>query len=98
MNTETQPTVIGSYDDLAHRTSPIGAIVLFAGADAPEGWLVCDGREILQKDYQALFKCIGTKWGKLSHSPFNQREDTISFLLPKVQSPALNLHYIIHAK
>ena len=97
MDMETQKMVVGAYHDLTTQASPIGSIVLFAGHAAPEGWLVCDGQMITQEEYPALFKSIGTKWGKLSHSPFDGG-DAVSFVLPEVRSPAPNLHYIIHAK
>jgi len=34
------------------------------GSDVePEGWLECDGREVLRADYPELFEAIGIKWG-----------------------------------
>lgn len=40
-----------------------GAIVPFAGADAPAGWLLCDGSEISRINYSKLFDVIGTAYG-----------------------------------
>lgn len=42
---------------------PIGAILDFAGANAPDGWLICDGRLISRTTYSALFNVLGTYWG-----------------------------------
>lgn len=42
---------------------PVGAILDFAGANAPEGWLICDGRLVSRTTYAALFSVIGTYWG-----------------------------------
>lgn len=40
-----------------------GAIVPFAGADAPAGWLLCDGSEVSRVNYSKLFDVIGTAYG-----------------------------------
>lgn len=42
---------------------PAGAISAYAGAAAPEGWLLCDGRAVNRSDYPALFAAIGTAYG-----------------------------------
>lgn len=42
---------------------PIGAVIDFAGAQAPTGWLLCYGQEISRGDYPDLFDVIGTTWG-----------------------------------
>ena len=42
---------------------PTGMVAPFAGADAPEGWLPCDGREVSRTDYAALFAVLGTVHG-----------------------------------
>jgi microcystin-dependent protein len=38
---------------------PIGTIVPFAGDQAPSGWLLCNGRQILIADYLNLYNVIG---------------------------------------
>ncbi len=42
---------------------PAGAIVPYAGAAAPAGWLLCHGQEVPRADYPALFAAIGTAYG-----------------------------------
>ena len=46
-------------------TIPTGAIMDFAGADAPDGWLLCAGQEVSRDTYSALFTALGsgTIWG-----------------------------------
>lgn len=40
-----------------------GGVVAFAGADAPEGWLLCNGAAVSREDYKNLFDVIGTTYG-----------------------------------
>ena len=51
-------------------SSPVGTVIAFAGgrnkdgkSNIPEGWLLCDGREISRSEYAALYNVIGTDWG-----------------------------------
>jgi len=43
-------------------TVPIGSIITFAGSNAPSGYLLCDGAEILRSDYPELFSIIGNTY------------------------------------
>ncbi len=43
--------------------TPIGAVSIFAGTVAPEGWLLCDGSAISRSTYSDLFNVIGTTYG-----------------------------------
>lgn len=43
--------------------SPTGAVMMFAAALAPTGWLLCDGSAISRTTYSALFTAIGTTYG-----------------------------------
>jgi microcystin-dependent protein len=56
-------TVAGRIADASGYVAPVGAIMLFAGATAPTGWLICDGRNLNRSDYPDLFAAIGTTWG-----------------------------------
>lgn len=42
---------------------PIGALLAFAGATAPDGWLLCAGQDVSRVTYGALFAVIGTTYG-----------------------------------
>ena len=44
--------------------APTGSVISFAGLNAPDGWLMCDGSSISRTDYEALFQAIGTSWGE----------------------------------
>lgn len=53
-------------------------MVDYAGADAPDGWLLCYGQEISREDpYDRLFETIGTTYGA--------GNGTSSFLLPDLR-------------
>lgn len=42
---------------------PIGAVVPYAGASAPAGYLLCDGSAVSRTTYAALFAIVGTAFG-----------------------------------
>lgn len=42
---------------------PTGALMLWAAATAPDGWLLCNGGAYSRSSYSALFTAIGTTWG-----------------------------------
>jgi len=50
-------------DEFLGYAMPVGAIIDFAGPQAPPGWLICDGRLVSRITYSALFAIIGTYWG-----------------------------------
>lgn len=62
-------TVGGTFaatGDVTHHGQPIvpvGAIMDFAGASAPNGWLFCYGQAIARTTYSALFAALGTTYG-----------------------------------
>ena len=45
------------------NVTPPGVIVAYAGENAPEGWLLCDGTERSRTGYASLFAAIGTIHG-----------------------------------
>ena len=55
------------YSEVAHNAAatPAGNIAPFAGTaeNIPEGWLLCDGRELSRSEYQKLYDAIGVAWG-----------------------------------
>lgn len=44
-------------------TLPIGSIMPYPKATAPENWLICDGSAVSRTDYSELFSAIGTTFG-----------------------------------
>lgn len=52
---------------------PAGAIQAFAMATPPTGWLLCDGSEVSQTTYAALFSAISTTWDTC-YSPLTQAQ------------------------
>lgn len=45
-------------------TLPVGSIMPYPKATAPENWLTCDGSAISRTDYSELFNAIGTTFGE----------------------------------
>lgn len=45
---------------------PIGAMMPFAGANAPEGYLLCDGSEVERTKFPDLYDVIGNTYGSTS--------------------------------
>lgn len=43
--------------------NPVGTISPFAGATAPDGWLLCQGQELSRNTYQRLYDVIGDSFG-----------------------------------
>ena len=56
---------------------PSGAVIPFAGSTAPQGYLLCDGREVSRTDYPYLFDAIGTTYG--------EGDGSTTFNLPNLQ-------------
>ena len=52
-----------NFDKIDMASSVTGAIQLFAGSSAPNGWLICNGQAISRTTYAALFAVIGTTYG-----------------------------------
>lgn len=51
---------------VADLAVPIGAIIPFAGANAPTGYLLCDGSEVERTKYPDLYDIIGNLYGVAS--------------------------------
>lgn len=47
----------------ASQLVPPGAIMSYGGANAPTGWLLCDGAAVSRTVYANLFSAIGTSFG-----------------------------------
>lgn len=59
----TSATDVATRADVASTGVPVGSLLAFAGATAPTGYLLCDGRVISRTTYAALFAVIGTSYG-----------------------------------
>jgi len=60
---------------------PTGSIMIYGGASAPLGWLLCSGLTASQRIYAGLYAVIGTTFGPTT---------TTDFTLPSLgQLPAL---------
>ena len=55
--------VNGRIMDQTGYVMPVGTVVPYFGATAPQGWLLCDGAEISRTAYADLFAAIGTSCG-----------------------------------
>ncbi|MCE3239210.1 MAG: 19, gp19 [Gammaproteobacteria bacterium] len=49
---------------------PTGSIMAFAGAVAPQGWLLCDGKQESSLEYPELYRVIGEKYAPEDEKPF----------------------------
>lgn len=47
----------------ADHVAPAGTIVMWAGATAPTGWLLCNGAAVSRTTYSSLFAVISTTYG-----------------------------------
>jgi microcystin-dependent protein len=56
--------VNGRIKDQTGYVMPVGAVLPYFGATAPEGWLLCDGDAISRIMYSDLFEAIGTSCGQ----------------------------------
>ena len=56
-------TDLDIIDAVMGAAMPIGALLDFAGASAPAGWLLCDGVAYQIASFPKLFAVIGTRYG-----------------------------------
>jgi microcystin-dependent protein len=49
---------------LKKRMNPIGEVLMYAGASAPYGYLVCNGAAISRTTYAELFSLVGISFGQ----------------------------------
>jgi len=55
--------VLSKVANIAVQPQPVGVIEAFAGSNAPNGWLICDGSQVSRALYPELFSVIGTTYG-----------------------------------
>ena len=69
---------------------PTGTIVPYAGATAPDGFLLCDGSAVSRTTYSALFSVIGTTYGEGDgNSTFNLPD--LEFVLKEIVGNGMTL-------
>jgi len=68
--TNNDLAVNGRIKDKTGYTTFPGEIKAFAGSEdkVPDGWLLCDGKEVSRLKYPYLFNVIGTNWGAGDHT------------------------------
>lgn len=90
-------------DEKAHRTNntaleqfgniaffgfvPVGGVVVYAGTDAPRGWLECNGAAINRRAYKELFSVLSTTYGV--------GDGSTTFNIPTVAAPGSFTMYLI---
>lgn len=55
--------LLSSLEQKSEFLVPSGSISMFAGSEAPDSWLLCDGSTVSRTDYANLFAVIGTSYG-----------------------------------
>lgn len=89
----TDSTIASTKSDLEAsilKAVPIGTIVMWATSTPPEGWLLCNGKEVSRAAYTELFKVLGTSVGATGSSSFKIPDLTGRF--PLGASGAHGLH------
>ncbi|MBN2010528.1 tail fiber protein [candidate division KSB1 bacterium] len=62
--------VNGRIKDQTGFIAPVGSIMIYAGATAPQGWLLCNGATYSRTTYSDLYNVIGTLYGDSNSSNF----------------------------
>lgn len=89
----TDSTIASTKSDLEAsilKAVPIGTIVMWATSTPPEGWLLCNGKEVSRAAYTELFKVLGTSVGAAGSSSFKIPD--LSGRFPLGASNTHNLH------
>lgn len=89
----TDSTIASTKSDLEAsilKAVPIGTIVMWATSTPPEGWLLCNGKEVSRTAYLELFKVLGTSVGAAGSSSFKIPD--LSGRFPLGTSNSHNLH------
>lgn len=62
-NSISASIITGSLTSDVAELIPVGSIMLWSGATAPDGWKFCDGDVLNRTTHAALFALIGTTYG-----------------------------------
>jgi phage-related tail fiber protein len=60
---ESKDVVQIKSSGLIGPAGPVGSIVIWSTEDVPEGYLMCDGGEVLRSQFEDLFDVIGERYG-----------------------------------
>ena len=66
VSSDIQTQVTANATAASNAVLPAGLILPFGNTTAPTGYLACEGQEVLQSAYPALYAAIGTAWGTAS--------------------------------
>jgi len=75
----------------------VGEIRIFPYDYEPEGWMLCDGRELKAIEYQALYALLGSRFGGdpiPKDVPFSEMEN-FKFRIPKIRAYKDGRRYFI---
>lgn len=62
-NQTTQTVDVKNADKWVPIGVPTGSVQMYAGNSQPDGWLFCNGQDVLQSQYPQLYALIGTTYG-----------------------------------
>ncbi len=68
---------------------PSGTIVCYAGSNAPDGWLFCNGQSVSKTTYANLYTTIGDTYGSINNDTFNLPDLSQRFPMGKSNSNTL---------
>jgi len=71
-------------NDMALHGFPTGMVVPYAGANAPAGWLLCDGAAVSRATYSALHALLADAAGVASY-PYGAGNGTTTFNTPDLR-------------
>ena len=64
LTTTEKSNLVGAVNEVNSKAGiPTGSITMFAGNQAPAGYLLCDGSQVSRTTYANLFTVIGTTYG-----------------------------------
>lgn len=61
--------------EMMNSLTPIGCVQMYASTYIPEGWMLCDGRELSQTEYPELFNLLQDNFGIATTSGFFKLPD-----------------------
>ena len=81
--------IISSQNTSVPSAMPVATVVSYAGATAPQGFLICDGSLVSKTTYGDLFAILGNTYGTATATQFYLPNLQSKFLIGKSSSYAL---------